>query len=212
MLAKPMNVIPALVIVLAMAGSGYFLGRQFSDPQSQAGTWQIGQNTLNVDLPDLSAIPMTSSTGQEVTWGEFSGHFRLVFFGYTFCPDICPLGLSNMVSALDLLQERNFDPLPIFVTVDPERDTPDVVRQYVDAFHDNLVGLVGHTTQTRKLASGFRAIYERADDIENSEFYLINHTSYIYLIGPNGDLLDYYDDDIQFENLAATIFERIQQL
>lgn len=190
--------------VFALAGFGAGFLTQNPDeaaakpePQSSAA--------INVDAMEIQRIVLTSHDGTSINWGSFSGRYRLVFFGYTFCPDVCPMGLSNLAEVIDLLEEKGMSPDSIFVTVDPKRDTPEVLKEYVTAFHDKLLGLSGKEQQIRKLSEAFKAFYQRSDPDDDSEYYLIDHTSYIYLISPDGSMLGYYPEASDPEDLAEHI-------
>ena len=117
------------------------------------------------------------------------------------------MGLSNVSGAVDLLAEQGHEINPVFVTVDPERDTPEVLREYLIAFHERLEGLTGKGERIRKLASAFLAFYEISAETKDSEYYLIDHTSYVYLVDKEGELLGYFPDSIGPEELANAILE-----
>lgn len=195
------TVILSLVIVAAL---GFALGTQVtsSDPTGQTDSASLG---INVDTPELQRIVLQSHRGLATNWGSFAGVPRLVFFGYTFCPDICPLGLSNVAGAIDILDEQSIELDPIFVTVDPKRDTPEVLREYVSAFHERFEGLTGKEDQIRELASAFLAYYEVSSETKDDEYYLVDHTSYVYLVSKDGELLGYYPESKISDELATII-------
>ena len=118
---------------------------------------------------------------------DFRGRFLLVFFGYTGCPDVCPLDLAVMAKALDLLGEAAGRIQPLFVTVDPARDTPEVLADFVSAFHPRLLGLTGSEAQIRAIAKAYRVHRRKVIvDPEQPEDYLVDHGSLTYLMGPDG--------------------------
>jgi protein SCO1/2 len=141
----------------------------------------------------------------------------LVFFGYTYCPDICPTDLQVMSNALDILGQAAERVQPIFVTIDPERDTPGVLATYVGHFHPRLAGLTGTPEQVAAVAKIYRVRYRKLyplaldEDDEGSRGneaasqYLIDHTGATYLIGPDGGGLSLYHHGITPEELAADI-------
>ena len=161
----------------------------------------------NVDAPDLQRIVLQTHNGEATNWASYSKAHRLVFFGYTFCPDICPLGLANVAGAIDLLDAEGIELDPIFVTVDPKRDTPEVLHDYVKAFHTRFEGLTGKQDRIRQLASAFLAYYEINSETDDDEYYLIDHTSYVYLVDKNGALLGYYLESNPSEELAPLILK-----
>jgi protein SCO1/2 len=133
---------------------------------------------------------LTDQNGRQVSDKQFMGKYRIVYFGYTFCPDVCPVDLQNIGKALRELDKN--DPgraariQPIFITVDPERDTPAVMKQYVAAFHPRLIGLTGSRKQIDEVAKKF-AMYGLKSEQEGSSEYLVNHTRMAILFGPKGE-------------------------
>lgn len=128
--------------------------------------------------------------GQPTTDRSFRGRYMLIYFGYTYCPDICPTGLSTMAMALDLLEGKGAKIQPIFVSIDPERDQPAFLKQYVAPFHPRLIGLTGSEKQVRAIAKAYRV--HRSKVIEKGKHvdeYLVNHSSITYLMGPDGRFL-----------------------
>jgi cytochrome oxidase Cu insertion factor (SCO1/SenC/PrrC family) len=109
----------------------------------------------------------------------------LIYFGYTYCPDVCPTELQTMSDALDKLGATGEAVQPIFITVDPERDTVEHLADYVTAFHPRLVGLTGAPDEIRRVATAYKAYYAKAG-IDGGEDYAIDHTAFIYLVGKDG--------------------------
>ena len=126
---------------------------------------------------------LTAATGQAVTERSFAGRYRLIYFGYSACRDICPATLDEVGRALDALGDRAARIQPLFITVDPEHDTPEALRSYLSAFNPRLVGLTGTTRQIREVQREYRlasAIHP------NGAGYTIDHGSVLYLMGPDG--------------------------
>lgn len=130
-------------------------------------------------------------TGKAVTDMDFRGKFMLVFFGYTFCPDICPTELQVIADSLDILGESGAVVQPLFITVDPERDTPEELADYVAAFHPRLLGLTGSAEQIAAAAAVYKASYVKLEDPGSGEdaSYFMGHSSSTYLVGPGGRVL-----------------------
>lgn len=143
--------------------------------------------------------------GREVTDADFRGKYVIMVFGYTFCPDVCPTTLSKVAVAMDLLGPKAENVVPVFVTVDPERDTPEVLAAYVAAFHPRMVGLTGSPAQIRRIAYNYRVYYAKSETDEAD--YLVDHSAYVYLIGPDGQMLSYLKHDATPEAMAAAITE-----
>jgi protein SCO1 len=131
---------------------------------------------------------LTTLQGTVVTDRSFAGKWLLVYFGYTFCPDACPTALNALGAALDEIGPLASRIQPIFITVDPERDTPQVIGNYVKAFDPRIVGLSGTPEQIAAAAEEFR-VYYKVEPLGSDE-YAINHSSFIYLVNPQGQVVD----------------------
>ena len=127
----------------------------------------------------------------------------LVYFGYSFCPDVCPFDLSRNAIATDILQERNREITPIFISVDPKRDTPEVVGEFADNLHERMIGLTGTPAQVKAASQAYRTYYKAqpADD----EFYLVDHSTFSYLVLPEHGFVEFFRREIQPEQMADTI-------
>lgn len=133
------------------------------------------------------AFTLTDSNGKAVTNADFRGRFMLIYFGYSFCPDICPTELQTLGRALDALGPRAARITPVFITVDPARDTPASLKPFVRAFHPRMVGLTGTPEQIAAVAKAFRVYYRLGQPSKpGANDYLVDHTSFFYLVGPDG--------------------------
>lgn len=159
-----------------------------------------------------SAFALTDHTGRPVTEANFAGRWQLVFFGFTNCPDVCPTTLAYMASVLDLLGDRADQVAPLFITVDPARDTVPVMAEYVAAFHPRLVGLTGTEAQIAETARNFLVFYERMDEPSAPDGYLMAHAGYIYLMNPEGRFEAVFREERQPpEALAEEILMRVEK-
>jgi len=133
---------------------------------------------------------LTDQDGRQVSDRQFQGKYRIVYFGFTYCPDVCPVDLQNIGKALRELEKS--DPAlaarvqPIFISVDPERDTPAVMKQYVAAFHPRLIGLTGTPGQIAEVAKA-HAVFAQPEEREGAGEYLVNHSRVTLLMGPGGE-------------------------
>ena len=132
---------------------------------------------------------LTDQTGKQRSDAEFRGKLMIVYFGYTYCPDVCPTDLMAITQALDALGPAAEGVQPVFITIDPERDTK-VLADYVSAFHHSLLGLTGSPDEIRKVANAYKAFYVKVPDERNEE-YSIDHAGVIYLMGRNGEYLGF---------------------
>jgi protein SCO1 len=130
--------------------------------------------------------------GKPVTDQAFRGKYMLVFFGFTHCPDICPAELQVMAAALDGLGPKANDIIPIFITLDPERDTPMVVSDYVANFSPRFVGLTGTPEQIAAAAKAYRVAYSKFQEDKASSDYSIDHSALVYLMGKDGEYITHF--------------------
>ncbi|WP_321174959.1 SCO family protein [Brevirhabdus pacifica] len=121
-----------------------------------------------------------------MTEADFAGRWQLVFFGFTHCPDVCPTTLAYMARVLDLLGAGADQVAPLFITVDPERDTPEVMAAFVSSFHPRLVGLTGSPQQAAEAARNFKVYHEHMADAHAPDGYTMAHAGHIYLMRPDG--------------------------
>lgn len=144
--------------------------------------------------------------GEAVTDLDYRGKFQLVTFGYTFCPDICPTTLVNMAQALKLLGASAERIQPLFVSVDPERDTPKVLREYVTYFHPDFIGLTGTPDLVKRVADNFKVKYEKVvDPNRDPKLYSVDHSAGIYLMAPDGQFVVKFAHALPPDELAKRI-------
>ena len=127
---------------------------------------------------------LTTHAGERITSEELIDGPTIVYFGYTFCPDVCPVDVAVMSQATDLLAERGHDVTPVFVTIDPGRDTPEILAAFAEAMHPEMVALTGSAEDVARAAEAYRVYYEKAGD--EPENYLMNHSAFTYLMTPDG--------------------------
>ncbi len=160
------------------------------------------------DLPISFGGPFTlvDHQGRERTDKDFKGRYLLVYFGYTFCPNICPTGLQTLSSALDLLGEGAARVQPLFVSVDPERDKPEILKSFVGQFHPRLIGLTGSEKQVRDVARAYRIFRGKVvvADAPKDE-YLVTHTPTTFLMGPGGKFVTLFPHDTYAEVMAKAL-------
>lgn len=147
------------------------------------------------------SFELTNHLNEPVTDEDFKGKYMIVYFGYTYCPDVCPMDLQIMADSLSYLEAQKLEQInPVFVTVDPERDTVEVMAEYVKYFHQDLVGLTGTPEQIDVIKKAFRVYAAKADD---SRDYLVDHTSYTYFMDKDGYLLQHFNHGEEPEQMAA---------
>lgn len=150
-----------------------------SGPQESGGLF--GQPTVG------GPFTLVNGDGETVTEADFAGKVMVVYFGFTFCPDICPTELIAIADAVDLLPPAAQAKVqPIFITIDPERDIPDAMRDYVGNFHERMVGLTGTPEQIRTVAKAYRVYYAKQEAETEGSPYLMAHSSFIYVMDGTG--------------------------
>ncbi|MFQ5970836.1 MAG: SCO family protein [Alphaproteobacteria bacterium] len=206
MLKKIRIVAFALIpVIVAVNLAIWWLVRQ--DDPTAAGD-ATGPLVTNVSVG--GPFTLVDHTGREVTEESYRGKFRLMYFGYTFCPDVCPTELGNLAVALDELGEDIDGVVPMFITIDPERDTPELLAEYVRLFHDNLIGLTGSRDQVDEVARNYRVFYRKVKDPDYT-YYLMDHTSFTYLMGPDGELVRMFAYGTPPEKIAGAIRDALRQ-
>ena len=168
-------------------------------------------------LPSGGAVfggPFTleNSQGQTVRDSDFRGRWMLIYFGYTYCPDVCPTTLSTMAHALVSLPKTDADKLvPLFISIDPDRDTPALIGDYAKAFSPALIALTGTPDQVAEAAKVYKVFYRKVADKSNDpKAYTMDHSSLIYLMNPEGRFVTYYDDKITASALGSDLKQRLQ--
>ena len=168
-----------------------------------AGVKVVGQALIG------GPFALTDHTGKRVTDQDFRGRYTLVLFGFTFCPDICPSALQVMSAALDKLGPKADRFVPILITVDPERDTPMQLASYVQSFHPRLVGLTGTPAEVDAVVKAYRVYVRKVTDPKSTAGYSIDHTSLIYVMGPDGAYVTHFahttNADVMAERLAKLL-------
>jgi protein SCO1 len=143
------------------------------------------------------AFTLTGEDGKAVRDTDFTGKYRLVYFGYSYCPDVCPVDLQKLMMGLKALEQKNMataDKIqPLFITVDPERDTPAVVREFTANFHPRLIGLTGTPEEIAKVASAY-GIYYRKGNAATPGAYMVDHSRQATLYGPKGEPIALIDE------------------
>jgi len=186
-------IIGLLVAVMLLAAGGYW----FLSGSQPAGLTVGGPFTL------------VDGDGNAVTDRTWRGKYMLVYFGYTFCPDVCPTTLSAVADALDKLGPKADRVQPLFITVDPKRDVPAVVKQYAAAFGPRVVGLTGSPEQIADVAKAYRVYYAEHRTGTGPDDYTMDHSSVLYLMGPDGKFLQPVRADQTGPEIAALLAKAV---
>lgn len=151
---------------------------------------------------------LTDSHGKMVRWSDFAGKYRIVYFGYTYCPDVCPTDVARMSQGLRKFEQDNpalgAQVQPMFISVDPQRDTPEIVGEFAANFHPRLIALTGTPAQVKQAAAAFKVYYEAADKAADGS-YMVNHSNVTYLFGKSGEPIAILPTDQGADAVAAEL-------
>jgi protein SCO1/2 len=191
--------IPYLLLVAAMAG-----GLIWHESENVPG---LGRTVTSGKVEVGGPYTLTDQNGKAVSSTDFHGKYQLIYFGYSFCPDVCPTTLGVISQALDQIGVDQNRIVPIFITIDPERDTPSVLNKYMAAFGPRFVGLTGTQTQITAVEKEYR-VYAKKQPLPTGG-YGMDHSSVIYLMGADGRLVTFYDELISPDQLEKDLKAKI---
>ena len=200
MLRNKQALIPYLLLVAALAGGVLW----YESKQIPGLGRVVTTGTAEVGGP----FTLTHHNGKTVTDRDFRGRYMLIYFGYSFCPDVCPTTLAVMAQALEKLGGKSQRIVPILITIDPERDTPQVLAEYMKAFGPTFVGLTGSEAAIKDAEKKYR-VYAAKKPLDSSKGgegnYGVDRSSVLYLMGPDGRLVNFYDEAVSPDDLAKDL-------
>jgi len=174
--------IVVICVIVFVAISGILAWRTHSFNQRSAEFRALA----HASTPIEGHFSLTDDNGDAVTQQSYTGRYTLIFFGYTYCPDVCPTTLQTVAGVMDRLADQADRVVPLFITIDPQRDTAAVLKDYVSNFHPALIGLTGSISDTTAAARSFRAYFAKVTpDPDAPESYLMSHSARLYLMGPD---------------------------
>lgn len=211
-----------LVVVGALWGLAWFQnepGQSVGETFARRLAQVFGRDGLSPDAGGGVQLPagitlggafsLTRQDGVAVTERDYAGRWLLVYFGFTFCPDICPTELGRMADVVDALGPAGDRLTPVFITIDPERDGVDQLADYVSRFHPRMQGMTGTAQQIAEAARRFRVYYARAQT-QTMTSYLMDHSSFIYLVGPDGRVRTLFRPDTAVETMRQAISTQLR--
>ena len=178
-----------------------------------AGYWIVNGGRIAAQESAASLIggpfTLTDETGAALSNEDLTGHYMLVFFGYTYCPDFCPTTLTVMTQALDMLDPKVAEQVePVFITIDPERDTAKALGEYSQHFHDKIHFLTGTPEQIAEVATAYRVFYQKVESEKFSD-YVMDHSTITYVMGPDGRYVSHFGFDATAEAIVQDLTTRI---
>lgn len=168
--------------------------------------------TAHMEKPDLSnptisiggPFTLTNQYGKPVHNTDFRGKVMLVFFGFTHCPDICPVSVATLSKTMELLGARSPNVVPVFITVDPKRDTPGAMKEYLANFDKRIVGLTGADAQIKEAADAYK-VYFSPTAHKKGEDYMVSHSGIIYMMGKHGEYVQHFPYDAKPEEIVQAV-------
>ncbi|MCC1491181.1 SCO family protein [Cognatishimia sp. F0-27] len=193
--------ISATVTVLALIGGVAFIlwGQDADDQFAQCRGSTVAGGAGQIGGP----FELLNGAGETVTDADVITEPSLVYFGYTFCPDVCPLDVARNAEAVDILTERGVSVTPVFISIDPKRDTPDVVDDFAANMHEKMIGLTGSEDQVKAASQAYRTYY-RAEDSDD-EYYLVDHSTFTYLVLPEQGFVEFFRREVTPDEMADRV-------
>ncbi len=190
----------AIATAVLVAGGVFLSSRGDGDVFAQCRGGQVagGMDAFGTDFT------LTRGDGTRVTAAEVFTKPSLLYFGYTFCPDVCPLDSARNAEAEAVLKEQGKDVQTVFITVDPRRDTPEVVQGFTQLFSDEMIGLTGSDAEISAVNKGWRNYY-KANDQEDKEYYLVDHMTNTYLVMPGNQTVEFFPRNTSPQDMAARV-------
>ncbi len=190
----------ATVVLAIGLGAMWLLTRGGADDKfAQCRSSQIAGGSAAIGGP----FELLNAKGETVTDKDVITEPTLVYFGYTFCPDVCPFDMSRNVDTIDLLAERGQSVTPLFISIDPDRDTPEVVGDFAFNLHERMIGLTGSPEQIKAASKAYKTYYKAQD--KSDEYYLVDHSTFTYLMTPEDGFLEFFKRDETAEQMADKI-------
>ena len=195
-----------IIAPIAALVAAVFLGGVWwiSQPSDDSAFAQCSATTIAQDGNQIGGpFELVNADGLTVTDTDVITEPSLIYFGYTFCPDVCPLDTARNAEAIDVLAERGMSVTPVFITIDPERDTPELVGDFAYNLHEKMIGLTGSPEQVDAASKAYRTYYKAHD--KSDEFYLVDHSTFTYLVFPEIGFVEFFRRDTTAEVMADRV-------
>ncbi|MFW2542806.1 SCO family protein [Primorskyibacter sp. 2E107] len=191
----------ASVAIVALLGGVWYvtLGSGSDDPFAQCRSTAVAGGSGQIGGP----FELINSDRELVSDKDVITEPSLIYFGYTFCPDVCPMDTVRNADAVDVLAEQGYSVTPVFISIDPERDTPDAVGDFASNIHDKMIGLTGSAEQVKAASRAYKTYY-KAQPAED-DYYLVDHSTFTYLVLPEAGFVEYFRREVAPEAMAETV-------
>jgi len=190
--------ISAAVVLAGLLGSTLWLStRGPEDPFADCRESAVAGGIGSIGGP----FTLIDEAGAQVTDQDVFTKPSLLYFGYTFCPDVCPLDNTRNAEAIDVLDSMGYDVKPVFISIDPERDRPEVLAEFTDYLHPEMLGLTGSPEQVKAASQAYKTYYKKQDS-DDDEYYLMDHSTFTYLVLPETGFVEFFRRDVTPEDMA----------
>ncbi len=187
-------------VLVVIAGTWLYVEtRSAGDNFAQCRASQIAGGAGAIGGP----FELLNERGETVTDADVITEPSLIYFGYTFCPDVCPFDMVRNADAVDLLRDKGHSVTPVFISVDPARDTPEVVGDYAFNMHERMIGLTGSPEQVKAASQAYKTYYKAHES--DDEFYLVDHSTFTYLVLPEHGFVEFFRRDLSAEDMADQV-------
>ena len=206
------------MVTFGVAGAGvWFLQNERAELKKKMEERDAERQNTSYGKPKIGG-PFTlldSETGKTVTDKDYHGKFTILYFGFTHCPDVCPDELEKMakvITKIDQFADVGQHVEPIFISVDPNRDTPEVVKKYIKEFHSRFHGLTGTQEQVDKVAKTFRIYISRGESTPGDDTdYLVDHSIFFFLMDPEGTFVDFFGRNATADEISLKVMQQVRQ-
>lgn len=203
MSAKILTLFAFLVIITSL-----FILNKFPTISKPLNSPVTKDNIVNKTTADIGgAFSLIDTKGEIVKNTDFRGKFMLVYFGFTYCPDICPTTLFTISQSLNELGDKAKNVVPIFITIDPDRDDRSQLESYMTHFNKNIIALTGSKKQIADVANKYKVYFAKANHNKNEDEYLINHSGFVYLMDKNGKYITHFNQSTKPEEITRSILK-----
>lgn len=194
--------IASFAALVAISGGVWYATQRTGseDPYAQCRTSKVAGGSEQIG----GSFNLLNKAGEAVTDKDVITKPSLVYFGYTFCPDVCPFDVARNADAVDELDARNYDVTPVFISIDPERDTPEVVGEFSELIHERMVGLTGTPEQVKAASQAYRTYYRKQEN-GDPDYYLVDHSTFTYLVLPEAGFVDFFRREVTPEEMADRV-------
>jgi len=192
----------AFACVAALLGGVWYLtlrGGASDDAFAQCRASAVAGGSAAIGGP----FELVNAKGETVTDKDVITEPSILYFGYTFCPDVCPLDTARNAEAVDVLADRGYSTTPVFISIDPKRDTPEVVGDFAFNLHEKMIGLTGSAEQVKAASQAYKTYYKAQEGDE--DYYLVDHTTMSYLVLPEHGFVDFFRRDVSPEQMADRV-------